>query len=108
MRQSRITSPLSSLKSPRLANFSSCAGSRKENHKTQQQSQQTFLRVLDIAKIDGLLQRRQRIVSRNKFVRHVALEIGGRDAAHHAVPLHFLRPVEFVTMRNSAGVEMRD
>ncbi len=38
----------------------------------------------------------------------VAAEVGGGDAAHHAVPLDFLRGVEFVAARNSAGVKVAD
>ena len=39
-------------------------------------------------------------------MRHIALEAGRQNAAHHAVPLHFLRIVQFVPSGNASGVEV--
>src|SRR5262249_9229044 len=41
-----------------------------------------------------------------EFVGDVALVSAGGDATHDAVPLDFLRAIEFVAARNAAGVEV--
>ena len=64
------------------------------------------LKKLYIAKVGGFLQRSQRIARGNKFVRDVAFVACFGDAAHHAVPLYFLRAVQFVPAGHAAGVEV--
>ena len=44
----------------------------------------------------------------DELVGHVAPEVRGRDAAHHAVPLDFLGAVKFVSAGNAASVEVAD
>src|ERR1700755_3082360 len=67
-----------------------------------------FRSRLHVTKIDRFAKRSQRIAHGHELVRHVTVEIGGRDAAHHAIPLHFLRSVQLVAPGHAAGVEVRD
>src|SRR6266446_6882304 len=62
----------------------------------------------DIAQVDGLPQRREWVVQRHELVGHVTAEIRSGNTAHHAIPLHFLRRVEFVASRDAAGMKVRD
>src|SRR6185369_8992925 len=64
--------------------------------------------ALDVAQIDGLFQRGERILGGHKLVRYVTLEVCRGNSAHYAIPLHFLRAVQFVPARDAAGMEMRD
>src|SRR5215471_21034264 len=52
------------------------------------------LNVLDVAKIGGFAQRGKRIARRDELVRDVTFIAASHNAAHYAVPLHFLRAIE--------------
>lgn len=64
--------------------------------------------ISDVAEVDGLPQRSERVASGDEFVSDVALVVGSGDAAHDPIPLDFLSPVEFMAMRNAAGMEVSD
>src|ERR1700675_682031 len=51
-------------------------------------------RCLNVAQVDSLAQRSERIARGDKFVGHVAVIVGGQYAAHDAIPLDFLGAVE--------------
>ena len=53
-----------------------------------------------------MAQRREWVARGNELVCYVSFEVRCGDSAHHAVPLDFLRAVEFVPAGNSAGVEV--
>src|SRR5437588_12839967 len=64
--------------------------------------------ALDVAQINGLFERSERILRGHKFMRNVTF-VGRRgDSAHHAIPLHFLRAIQFMTARDATGMEMSD
>src|SRR6266849_7350664 len=62
----------------------------------------------DVAEVGGLAEGGERVAGGDEFVGDVAAEVGGGDAAHHAVPLDFLGAVELVAAGNTAGVEVAD
>src|ERR1700693_2411338 len=64
--------------------------------------------ALHIAQIHSLAQGRQGIARGHKLMRHIALEMGGGDAAHHSIPLYFLSTIELMPPRNTAGVEVAE
>src|ERR1700751_4125262 len=61
---------------------------------------------LDVAEVGGFTQGGQGVALGEEFVRDVTFVAGGDNAAHHAVPLHFLSTVEFVATGDAAGVEV--
>src|ERR1700760_2254761 len=61
---------------------------------------------LHVAEIDGLQQRLFGITGRHEFMCDVTLVAGIDNATHHAIPLHLLRVVEFVTAGYSARMKM--
>src|SRR5580704_7176888 len=62
--------------------------------------------LLHIAQIHRFPQRSKWIARGHKLVRYVTLIVGCGDSAHHSIPLHFLRAVEFMPSGNAASVEM--
>ena len=64
--------------------------------------------MLNVAEVGGLAQRGERVACGHELVGDVAAEIGGGDAAHDSIPLHFLGAVELVTAGHAAGVEVTD
>ena len=63
---------------------------------------------LHITQVRRLPQRHQRIAGRHEFMRHITLEARVGDGPHHAVPLNFLRAVEFMAPRNASGMKVPD
>src|SRR6266850_4483751 len=63
---------------------------------------------LHVAEVGGLAGGGGGVAGGDELVGDVAAEVGGGDAAHHAVPLNFLGGVELVAAGNPAGVEVGD
>ena len=59
--------------------------------------------VLHVAEVYCFAQGFERISGRHEFMRDVAFESCVRDAAHHPVPLDFLRVVEFMAARDATA-----
>src|SRR5437016_13039239 len=63
---------------------------------------------LDVAEVGGWWGGGEGVAGGGALRGDVASEVGGGDAADHAVPLDFLGGVEFVAARDAAGVEVGD
>src|SRR5437879_13691456 len=61
---------------------------------------------LDVAEVGGLAEGGEGVAGGDELVGDVAAEVGGGDAAHHAVPLDFLGSVKFVAAGNATGMEV--
>src|SRR5260370_35429383 len=66
------------------------------------------LEALNVAELDGLAQRWERVAGGHKLVRHIPVGISSGDAPHDAIPLHFLGAIQLGPMRNSTGVEVAE
>src|ERR1700686_3678537 len=64
--------------------------------------------ALDVAEVDSLAERGERVARGEELVGDVAGEVGGGDAAHYAGPLAFRGAVDCGAAGNAAGVEGGD
>ena len=62
--------------------------------------------ILNIAEVNCLAQRGQRVLAGNKFMRDKPGEPGGHDTAHHTGPIDLLCIVEFMPAWDAAGMEV--
>jgi hypothetical protein len=86
------------------ADFSGCVSDKNSSHRFRC----PCAAKLDIAEIDRLPQRCKRVASRNKFVGHIPLKIGGDNATHDAIPLNLLCTVQFMPAGNPTGMKMTE